>query len=104
MSPGSSETLKNVAAKVTEVEKDFGGEEIVDNPQELPGAAGRAQMDGKDHLYISEKLFNYLSSGKPTPFITYGSPGIRLYKPGTKEECEKSDFTSPEAMLQEKGK
>lgn len=74
---------------------------IIDNPTDFQYAVGKAQMamqegDGEDFVEVSKELFEYLVKNQKTRYITYGSPGVKVYLAGTREECEITDSLSAE--------
>lgn len=74
---------------------------VIDNPNDFQYAIGRAQMamqegDGEDFVEVSEELFKYLVKNQKTSYLTYGSPGIKVYLAGTREACEIRDSLSAE--------
>ncbi len=70
---------------------------ILDNPEEFRVAVGQAQMDGIQHLEVTEKLFAYLTRNSDTKYLTYGDPGLKIYKAGTKDAIEKVESMNAEA-------
>lgn len=91
-------TLPSVPLKkVIEVLPD----EVVANPEDFQHAIGTAQMEkvdgtGKGYVIVSEKMFNYLVRNQVTPYLTYGDPGIKVYKEGTREHLESLERMTPE--------
>lgn len=65
-----------------------------ESPEDFRVALGQAQMEGFDHITVSEKLFNFLVKNNKTRYLTYGTPGIKIYKEGTKDECDSEDSMS----------
>lgn len=61
---------------------------ILDNPEEFRTAIGQAQMNNVHALEVTDKLFRYLTRDSDSPFITYGDPGIKVYKVGTRQDIE----------------
>ncbi len=37
------------------------------------------------HVVVSDRLFQALANGRATNYLTYGSPGVKVYKTGTKQ-------------------
>lgn len=72
--------------------------EIISTPQDFTYAIGKAQMDmqegGKDYVEVTEELFKYLIKNQKTRYLTYGSPGVKVYLAGTKDECDLVDSMS----------
>lgn len=68
----------------------------IDNPEEFRLAVGQAQMEGIDHLLVTEKLMSYLLRGNKSESLTYGDPGIRIFVEGTKEEIERVERMNAE--------
>lgn len=76
------------------------GKVAIDNPDDFKNALFDIQTmidDPKEKFVIvTEKLFNYLSKKHKTEYLTYGDPGIKVYKEGTKEDIDKKDNLSAE--------
>lgn len=83
-------------SKANMVETSAYEEKVVDNPEDFRIAIGHAQMAGKDFVEVSEELFNYLVKNNPTEYITYGSPGVKVFKEGTRAKIESLERLSPE--------
>lgn len=64
---------------------------IIDDPEEFRAAIGQAQMEEVEFIEVSDRLFKFLVKNNKTPYITYGSPGIKVYKAGTKDELDRID-------------
>lgn len=62
---------------------------VYDNPEDFRVAIGYAQMEGLTHITVSERLMKHLSRSDKVESITYGSPGVRVYKVGCKEKLDK---------------
>jgi hypothetical protein len=71
--------------------------EVIDNPEDFRMAVGNAQMNGEDSIEVSEKVFNYIIKNNKTKYFTYGSPGIKVYKVGTKCELDREESMGAEA-------
>ena len=71
--------------------------EVIDNPEDFRMAIGQAQMEHHDSIEVSEKVFNYIIKNNKTKYFTYGSPGIKVYKVGTKEALDREESMSAEA-------
>lgn len=69
------------------VKSEAPAEVVIDNPEEFRRAVGMAQMSRKAdaHVVVSEALFSFLSGNQKTRYMTYGSPGVRVFKPGDRE-------------------
>ncbi len=70
---------------------------IIDNPEDFRMAVGNAQMNGEDSIEVSDKVFNYIIKNNKTKYFTYGSPGIKVYKVGTKDELDREESMTSEA-------
>jgi hypothetical protein len=73
---------------------------LIDNPEDFRMAVGQAAMNGEEYVEVSEKLFKYLLKNSKSRYLTYGDPGIKVYKVGTREENEKIDKMSADAFLE----
>lgn len=71
-------------------------ENITDNAEDFRLAIGRAQMDGLDYVEVSERLFNYLVKNQKTNYLTYGSPGIKVFKTGTRDQILREEKLNAE--------
>lgn len=90
---GEIKTLPELP-KSTALEKELEG--VINDPEEFRIALGRAQMDQLEYIEVTPKLFDYLRKNQETRYICYGSPGIKVYKVGTRDECEKVDKMNAE--------
>lgn len=71
---------------------------VIDDPHSFQAAIAEAQMEGGDHVIVSEKLFQFLlKKAKGNRYLTYGNPGIKVYCEGTKEACDVEDEMSAES-------
>ena len=73
--------------------------EVIDDPDSFRAAIGHAQMleeVGEKHVFVSERLFNFLlkQQAKKSRYFTYGNPGIKVYREGTKESNDDIDNMS----------
>lgn len=73
----------------------------MDNLEEFRIAVGQAQLDGIKHITVTDKLFNYLTKGSTDSYITYGSPGIKVYREGLKEKADLKDSRTAEQAMNE---
>lgn len=80
------------------VEKNYEGV-VVDNPEDFRMAVGHAQMAHAEYIEVSARMFEYLVKNNKTEYITYGSPGIKVYKEGTREKIEAWERLSPEQQM-----
>lgn len=71
-------------------------EKLCGTPEEFRTAVGRAQLDGLDYVEVTEELFNYLVKNQKTNYLTYGSPGIKVFKKGTREQLLREDLMKSE--------
>lgn len=72
---------------------------VIDNPEEFRIAIGQAEMSGEKYVEVSEKLFKYLVKNSKTRYITYGDGGIKVYKVGTKTECDYIESLTAEQYI-----
>ena len=77
---------------------------VLANLEEFRIAVSQAQLDGIECLTVNEKLFSYLAKNSNGSYITYGSPGVKVYKEGSKEETDKFESLSAESLLNIKPK
>ncbi len=91
---GEIKTHPVVQDQLPEVKEET--EPVIDNPEDFRIALGNAQMDGKEFIEVSPKLYSYLLKNAKSPYITYGDPGIKVYKAGTREDIEREEAMSAE--------
>lgn len=70
---------------------------VIDTPDKFQEAIGNAQLDGLEYIEVEEKLFKHLVRNSPTEYLTYGKPGVKVFKRGTREAILKKDNLSAEA-------
>jgi hypothetical protein len=87
--------LDESLVKVDEKEATF-----VDDPESFRMAIGAAQMNDEEFIEVGEKLFKYLLKNSKSRYLTYGSPGIKIYLKGTREALEKEEKMSGEQYLE----
>lgn len=51
---------------------------------------------GYDHIEVTERIFKHYCVDPNTNYFTYGKPGIKVYRVGTKAEFDKIDRMKPE--------
>lgn len=90
---GQIKSLPEVAVQPAVVEE---ASEVLDTPHDFQMAIGNAQMDGKEFVEVSEKLFKYLVKNNKTNYLTYGDPGVKVFKVGTREEIENEESMTAE--------
>lgn len=73
----------------------------LDNLEEFRLAVSQAQIEGIKHLTVSDKLFAYLTKNSNDLYITYGDPGLKLYREGLKDKAEKRDSRTAEQAMRE---
>lgn len=91
--------IKSAARLPDEAIEKMAGEELsddIDTPEAFRTALGVAQMDELEYIEVGEKLFNYLVKNQKTPYLTYGEPGIKIYKKGTRVAIEKEESMKAE--------
>lgn len=106
MSDGTSETslktkLKKKTPKVKEIEATMsydnkivyeeGGETkeySIDSMEDLNWAVNECAVTGKNAFEVSNRLFDLLAHGIPTPFIIKGNPAVYIYREGTMEKTQ----------------
>lgn len=70
--------------------------DVIDNPEEFRMAVANAQMEGVDHVVVTEKVLKYLLRGNKSESLTYGDPGVRVFLEGTKDEIERVERMNAE--------
>lgn len=103
MNNGSEKTSKRIkpkqTGKITEVEatvthdgkimyEEDGQEKefIVENYSDFRVALGMCQTEGTEAMEVSNNFFGILTQGKPTPFIIYGNPAVKVFPHGKMEK------------------
>lgn len=71
--------------------------EVADNPDDFRLMIGNAQMEQIEHIEVTERMFKHLLKNNKSQYLTYGSPGIKVYKVGTKKEIDKIEKMSAES-------
>lgn len=66
-------------------------DETVETMPQFQLAIANAQGLGIDSIEVSENVFNAFARAMkhPSDFFTYGQPGVKVYKTGTREILEK---------------
>lgn len=67
---------------------------VIDSYQDFDMAVREAHLTGLDHLEVTHKLFKTLTKGTETHYMTWGSPGVKVFPEGTMKgilEDEKMD-------------
>ena len=49
-------------------------------------AVQNAQFERKEYLEVTPDLFRQLTDGLPTPYLTFGKPGVKVFIEGTRKE------------------
>ena len=75
---------------------------IIDNAEEFRMAIGNAQMENLEYVEVSERLYKFLLKNRESNYLTYGDPGIKVYRAGTKKKCDREDNMPPERLYQER--
>lgn len=52
-------------------------------------ALGQAQLSGKDHLEVTNEIFDFLCNGQETAYINYGTPAVKIYRAGSKANIDR---------------
>lgn len=45
-----------------------------------------ARALGEDSIEVSQEVFDFITAGQKTPFLTEGNPGVMVFVEGTKEK------------------
>jgi hypothetical protein len=88
--------IKTMPVAKTNILAEEFNDKVVDNPEDFRVAIGHAQLSGKDYIEVSEPLFNYLVKNNQTEYLTYGSPGVKVFKEGTKDKILNMENLPPE--------
>lgn len=73
-------------------------EGVVTELAQFRNALSAAQLAKKTYLEVSEEIFTFLANGEVTNYINYGTPTIRIFRPGTKEEIERRERMNIDAL------
>lgn len=76
-------------------------ETVINDPEEFRMAVANAQMEGVDHVIVTERVLNYLLRGNKGMSLTYGNPGVRVYLEGTKADTDRMEKLTAEAYHEE---
>ena len=68
----------------------------IDDLAKFASAINLAKLKGTPSLNVTQEIFDYLAGGKPTDYIQYH--GIRVYLDGTKEQNERLERFSLDAL------
>lgn len=74
---------------------------VIANYQDFQAAVSKAQMQGEDgdrYVEVSDVFFKLLTKGKPTPYISYGNPTVKVFRTGTIDEIEKGEARSADEV------
>lgn len=64
-----------------------GGEEyVIENYQDFNVALGMCQTENIEAMEVDQAFFDTLSKGRPTPFIVYGNPAVKVFPQGKMEK------------------
>ncbi len=58
---------------------------IASTPDEFRTALWEAQFDGTGTVEVTDELYHFIIKNNPTESFTYGNPGVRVFKQGTKD-------------------
>lgn len=68
---------------------------VLNTTQDFHMAVERCGVDHIDYLEVTDELFNrlfhHIVKGPEQMYVTHGSPGIKVYRKGMKDECDKRD-------------
>lgn len=85
MSDGISKTSS--AAKVTQVNLN----DVITSFQDFERAYRIATMEGVDTLEVTPEVFDYICTDKNSASLTWGKPGVRVFKAGTVDSILKEE-------------
>lgn len=69
---------------------------VVDSYEGFKQAIDEARAHGIDSIEVSEKVMKVISGQPKTKSITYGTPGIRVYLSGVRDQIDKEESMSAE--------
>lgn len=78
--------------------------QAISNYRELDQAMIDAQREGLEFLEVTPELFEALTKGQDTMYLTMGKPGVKIYKAGTKEMCDEFDTMTCEDRMRHDAK
>lgn len=93
--------IKTMPEHVEAPKDDIKDDGVIDDPEEFRMAIANAQLEGIDHVVVSERVMKYLMRGHRGTSLTYGDPGVRVFLKGTKEDTERMEKLSAEAFHEE---
>lgn len=65
--------------------------EVIDDLNKFSIAITTAQATRKSYIEVTKTVFDSIMQGRKTGYFTYGSPGIKVYIKGTKEDFDRKD-------------
>lgn len=71
-------------------------EGVIADLAKFNSALNLAKLKGSESLEVTKEIFDYLANNQATPFIMY--QGIRVYEHGTKQEIERRERLSMDAL------
>jgi hypothetical protein len=96
---GQLKTMPSTKGQI--IEKDL-SKEVIDNPQDFQAAIGHAQMAGQDYVEVSDRMFSYLVKNSATEYLTYGNPGVKVFKEGTRDKIVEFESLNPDEQVRRK--
>lgn len=65
--------------------------------EEFFDAVQRAHAEERDWLEVTDEVFKMLVRNQKTNYLTYDSPGIKVFRVGTRDQILKEEAMTPEA-------
>lgn len=65
--------------------------DVITSFQDFERAYRIASMEGVDTLEVTPEVFDYICSDKNSDSLTWGKPGVRVFKAGTVDEILKRE-------------
>ncbi len=59
---------------------------VIENYQDFNVGLGMCQTEGIEAMEVAQEFFDVLAKGKPTPFIVYGNPAVKVFAQGKMEK------------------
>lgn len=82
-----TEKIKEVEAAVVDGKIMAGGEEyVIENYQDFNVALGMCQTESIEAMEVAQEFFDTIAKGRPTPFIVYGNPAVKVFPQGKMEK------------------
>jgi hypothetical protein len=77
---------------------------LPDSTHDFQKAVMDRMMAGYDFIEVSDRIFDFYRVDPDTAYFTWGKPGIKVYRAGTKPELDRLDRMKAEEYAEYKAK